>query len=658
MNNPYTTCWQPARAAAVASFLLLALWLLPAFNARAQAPAWAGAITGSLTQGRGSSVTTAVATDARGNVFITGYFDGQVAFGNILLTSRGSNDLFVAKFVPGAGSSPGAWAWALSGGGSGHDLGYGIAVSGSSVYVTGKIYNDLANANGVLFGGTGPTAGTVQVNGAGIYTSHDLVLAKYTDNGASATLGWTQVGGGFQEDIGYGIAVNGTSVYVTGRITNNTINSTGVLFGGTGTTPGTVQVNGATYGLDPDLVLAKYTDNGASATLGWTQVGGGDREDSGYGIAVSGTSVYVTGNILNNTGNSTGARFGGGGTTPGTVQVNGASPTMSKDLLLAKYTDNGAMGALSWTQVGGGISNDIGYGVAVSGSSVYVTGRVANDLANSSGVLFGGGGTTAGTVQVNGASATSSPDVLLAKYTDNGATGALGWTQVGGGTDTDVGQAVAVSGASVYVTGGITNNTRNDTGVRFGGGGTTAGTVQVIGLATNSGFDLLLAKYTDNGATGALAWPLVGGGYLTDFGNGVAVSGQNVLCVGFFYPTGVFGSYSITPSSSTITLTTVLARVLDTSLTPLAVRGAALNGGVGLALFPNPAPAGHGHGGAATLSGAAPGTAVTVFDGLGRPVTSATADASGTAALVLPAGLPAGVYVVRAGSQALRLVVE
>ena len=71
------------------------------------------------------------------------------------------------------------------------------------------------------------------------------------------------------------------------------------------------------------------------------------------------------------------------------------------------------------------------------------------------------------------------------------------------------------------------------------------------------------------------------------------------------------------------------------------------------ALFPNPA-----HGGAATLTGAAPGMVVTVLDALGRPVTSTTADASGTAALVLPAGLPSGVYVVRAGSQALRLVVE
>ena len=84
------------------------------------------------------------------------------------------------------------------------------------------------------------------------------------------------------------------------------------------------------------------------------------------------------------------------------------------------------------------------------------------------------------------------------------------------------------------------------------------------------------------------------------------------------------------------------------------VRTVALTGAAaGLALYPNPA-----HSGTATLTGTAPGTAVTVTDALGRPVASATADAAGTAALALPSGLPAGVYVVRAGNKALRLTVE
>ena len=83
------------------------------------------------------------------------------------------------------------------------------------------------------------------------------------------------------------------------------------------------------------------------------------------------------------------------------------------------------------------------------------------------------------------------------------------------------------------------------------------------------------------------------------------------------------------------------------------VRTVAVAAGPGvLALFPNPTA----H--ATTLTGARPGTVVTVFDAVGRRVLAATADAAGTAALLLPNGLATGVYVVRSGTTALRLVVE
>ncbi|MDQ2768987.1 MAG: T9SS type A sorting domain-containing protein [Bacteroidota bacterium] len=82
------------------------------------------------------------------------------------------------------------------------------------------------------------------------------------------------------------------------------------------------------------------------------------------------------------------------------------------------------------------------------------------------------------------------------------------------------------------------------------------------------------------------------------------------------------------------------------------VRTVAVHGRPELALFPNPTAQ------ATTLTGALPGTAVTVYDAVGRLVLAATADATGTAALRLPNGLATGVYVVRVGSKALRLTVE
>ncbi len=71
----------------------------------------------------------------------------------------------------------------------------------------------------------------------------------------------------------------------------------------------------------------------------------------------------------------------------------------------------------------------------------------------------------------------------------------------------------------------------------------------------------------------------------------------------------------------------------------------------GLTLAPNPAHV-------TTLTGAPAGAPVQVYNTLGRLVHTTTTDAAGTAALVFPAGLASGVYVVRSGSQAVRLVIE
>jgi hypothetical protein len=71
-----------------------------------------------------------------------------------------------------------------------------------------------------------------------------------------------------------------------------------------------------------------------------------------------------------------------------------------------------------------------------------------------------------------------------------------------------------------------------------------------------------------------------------------------------------------------------------------------------LELYPNPTS------GTATLTGTAPGTVVRVYDAVGREVTTATTAPNGTTALMLPAGRATGVYLVRAGATALRLIVE
>ena len=172
-----------------------------------------------------------------------------------------------------------------------------------------------------------------------------------------------------------------------------------------------------------------------------------------------------------------------------------------------------------------------------------------------------------------------------------------------------------------------------------------AGTSPVNGISSTAGADLLLAKYTDNGNTGSYVWAQVGGGSGNDAGYTVALSGQQVYVAGYATPTATFGpTVFTTPTGSDLI---VLAYLTDASL--LAAHPAALAGPAGLTLYPNPTRGG------ATLTGTTPGAAVQVLDALGRLVRTTTADSAGTAAL---AGLPAGLYVVRAGAGAVRLSVE
>ncbi|MBF9221689.1 T9SS type A sorting domain-containing protein [Hymenobacter ruricola] len=72
------------------------------------------------------------------NVYVVGHFQGTAAFGGAALTSvsTSNSDVFVTKLVDAGPTS--AFAWTQSGGGSGADFGYALALAGSSVYAVGS----------------------------------------------------------------------------------------------------------------------------------------------------------------------------------------------------------------------------------------------------------------------------------------------------------------------------------------------------------------------------------------------------------------------------------------------------------------------------------------------------------------------------------------
>ena len=164
-----------------------------------------------------------VATDAGGNVVVTGLFNGTVDFGGGPLTSAGGVDVFLAKY-----NAAGTHVWSQRFGGTSQDEGVGVATDASRNVVTG-LFRGTVDFGGGLDVPTLTSAGLV-----------DVFLAKYD---AAGTHVWSQRFGGTSHDEIFGVATDATgNFFVTGPF-NGTVD-----FGGGPLT---------SAGLD-DVFLAKY----------------------------------------------------------------------------------------------------------------------------------------------------------------------------------------------------------------------------------------------------------------------------------------------------------------------------------------------------------------------------------------------------------------
>lgn len=500
-----------ARWAATAA---LGLGLLPVAQAQTT-PDWSAALAASQPYG-GSATALATVADTNGNVYVAGSFNGQVQLGATTLVSAGTSDVFVAKWNAAAGT----WTWAVRAGGSDFDAATALALSGGSLYLTGYVADNAAGANGVTFG-------TLPLPGKSTTAGRDLFVAKLTDAGASASFTWVLNGGGTRTDAGTGLAVSGSSVYVAGAFVNDANNTQAVSFG-------TLPLNGLspTSGFTSDVVVAKITDAGTSASFTWALAAGGTDEDQPTALAVSGSSVYATGYLTNTSSNTNNVTFGAAGA------ASGQSAAASNDVFVTKLTDAGATGTFSWVQVAGGSDQDRPTALAVSGSSVYAAGYFTNTSSNTNNVTFGAAGA------LNGQASASSQDAFVAKLTDAGTTGAFGWAQAAGGFGSDQVNALAVSGTALYVGGTFTNDSFNNNVVTLGSLGALNGVT-----ATNSQ-DAFVARLTDGGSAPTWGWAQTGGGASLDNVTGLALSGSSVYPVGSFSVQAGFGTAAGSPLSS------------------------------------------------------------------------------------------------------------
>jgi hypothetical protein len=282
-----------------------------------------------------TEIGSSVTVDVSGNVIITGQLSSvSFTFGGGLVGTNGNSDIFLAKF-----DTNGTHQWSKSLGGVGFDAGISVTKDPSgNLFLTGSFQNSVNFGGGAL-------------NSAGGY---DIFVAKFNSLGTHV---WSKRLGAAGDDDGVAVAVNAAgAVYVTGDFQGT------VDFGG----------GGLVFAGGWDVFLAKYD---ASGVHQWSKRFGGTGFDFGNGLALDGAGQpVITGDY------SAGADFGSGPFTS----------AGSDEIFLAKYTANGAP---LWSGHFGSATDDIGYGVAIDGpGNVYFTGYFNNSVDFGGGALASAGG--------------------------------------------------------------------------------------------------------------------------------------------------------------------------------------------------------------------------------------------------------------------------
>ncbi len=400
-----------------------------------------------------------IATDSSGNIYLGGHtsatdFVPTASAGAYSTYGGDKADGFVARIT---GTLQLDWVTYL--GGSMSDYVHAIAVDAASspaIYAAGYTGTSHTAANPfpiVIAAGTTPSTWQEKFSGG----SYDGFVTKFKSDGS---ISWSYYVGGSGTDYVRALALDSSgNPYVAGYTYSSTIAGSSQPLAGSA-----------------DFFVTKL--GATSATPGWTAVHGGDQADYLYDVAVGGNDLYVTGYTASQ------AAF-----VSGTTAIYGGG---TYDAFVGKIDSNGN---IAWATYLGGSGTEYGRGIAADSSgNTYVVGNTGSQ--NITSTLPYAGGTY---------------DAYLAQYTSTGTQ--TSFTYIGG-TSTDYGEKIELSGVSAYLV-----------------GSSSSSNLPGISTSTNSGsYDAFLSKIT-TGASPTVDWTIYVGGSGTDYGYAVALDGTSTFFV-------------------------------------------------------------------------------------------------------------------------------
>jgi len=429
----------------------------------------------------------AIATDAQGNVYVTGYYTGHVSIGAQALDSIGGLDFFVAKF-----DRAGAIQWAKyagTSGGGGNDsafdkdeVGTAIALDAQGNIYCGGFVSPRKSADVVDFGNT------QRITYSNGMSFGDPFVVKYNSTGVAQ---WAKI-------VGY--ASSGTDA-VTGIAVgpNGFIYISGYFYGNALSVPGLTTVTGRFS--TADMLFEKIDP--ATGTIKWAKAIGARGNDYAWDVTADQTnSIYLAGEFTDTLLQRTLQPAG---------TVYGRSVNKTTDACILKYDTTGTY---KLSKVFGDSGYDCAKGITLSPSgNIYVTGRIVKRATQGTTVLVTTTGSySAVTVKFSG----TDMSTLWAKAI--GDINSIGMS----------GLDIAVSGNRAII-GGIVSGRLN-----FGGASIAPMT---------STYESMIAAYD---TLGAEKWATMVGGNGPDSSAGVSMVGDSVYVGGAFKSdTLKFGS--ITP---------------------------------------------------------------------------------------------------------------